>query len=89
MFVNSDFYVFEMLCKSQISEFTGAKLFAFLCHLLINFAVWTQIRPNKMSGPNLDLNCLVFLKELFEKVDFEKKKQTTKLSNRQRDNEIW
>ena len=34
-------------------------------------------------GPNLDSNCLnslmVFLKDFFEKVDFEKKKQTTEI----------
>ena len=38
---------------------------------------WTQIRPDMMSGLiwiQTVLDCDVFLKEFFEKVDFEKKK---------------
>ena len=36
--------------------------------------VWTQIRPDKMSGLIwIQTDTLVFLKEFFEKVDFEKK----------------
>ena len=45
--------------------------------------VWTQIRPDKMSGLiwiqlNLFDTQMVFLKEFFEKDDFEKNQQMTK-----------
>ena len=46
-----------------------------------------QARQNVCSdlGPNC-LTLMVFLKEFFEKVDFEKNQQTTKSMNRQRVN---
>ena len=43
--------------------------------------VWTKIRHDKTLGliwPKLFDTLLVFLKEFFEKVDFEKNQQTTK-----------
>ena len=50
------------------------------CHLLITFA--NSLDPDQgrqIVGPDLDQNCLtlmVFLKESFEKVNFEKYQQT-------------
>ena len=41
-----------------------------------------QLRPRSSVGPDLDPNCLtllVFLKEFFFKIDFEKNQQTTKM----------
>ena len=52
-------------------------LFAYKCHLLITLA--NSLDPDQARqnvGPDLDPNCLtlmVFLKEFFETVDFEKK----------------
>ena len=47
--------------------------------------VWTQIRPDKTYvRPELDPNCLtlmVFLKEYFKKVNFEKKSDDKKKCN--------
>ena len=51
------------------------------CHLLITFA--NSLDPDQARhsvGPDLSPNCLtlmVFLKEFFKKVDFEKNQQTT------------
>ena len=53
-----------------------------LCHLLTTFAnSLDQGQARQNVGPDLDPNCLtliVFLKEFFKKVDFEKKQQQTK-----------
>ena len=54
----------------------------YLCHLLITFA--NSLKPDQAQqnvGLDLDPNCLtmmVFMKEFFEKDDFEKNQQTTK-----------
>ena len=57
-------------------------LFVYKCRLLITFA--NSLDPDQVRqnvGPDLDPNCsdtlMVFQKEYFEKVDFEKKNQQT------------
>ena len=49
-------------------------------HLLINMqTVWIQIRPNKsLICIQIICNLMVFLKELFENIDFENNRQMTK-----------
>ena len=50
-----------------------------LRRLLINFAnSWYPDHAQQNVGPDLDPNCILFLKEFFEKVDFENNHQTTK-----------
>ena len=59
----------------------ASKLFAHLCSLMIMFANSLEPDPlRRTERTDMDPNCLtliVFLKELSEKIDFEKNQQTT------------
>ena len=71
-------------------------LFVYYCRRLISFANSLDLdQARHFVRPDLDPNCLTliaFLKEFFEKVDFEKNQQTTKkhakLPSRQSVNEV-
>ena len=78
----------DKLCKKVWTQIRPDKIFFSKTIRAPNRLDLDQAQLN--VGPDLDPNCLIFLKELFEKFDFEKNQQTIKkhekLPNRQRVN---
>ena len=77
-----------------INMWYKGQLFTYLCHLLITFA--NSLDPDQAQqnvGPDLNLKLfntlMVFLKEFFIKVDFEKNQQTTKKKHEKLEHIRW